>query len=98
MRAPEKHEIQGGMPACFVFDFAFACVFYEFEATHFDEFRQFWRHVGAPRVTFRDSVLKWRPQGPPEQKKNKKDTHFPLGRAPRAPPEQKKNKKDTHFP
>ena len=49
-------------------------------------FDNFGRHFGAPRVTFRGSVLKWGSQGPPEQKKNKKDIHFSLGRAPRRGP------------
>ena len=43
-------------------------------------FDNFGRHFGAPRVTFRDSVLKWGSQGPPEQKIPKKETHFSLGR------------------
>ena len=46
-------------------------------------FDHFGRHFGAPRVTFRDSVLKWGFQGGPEQKRPKKETHFSLGRAPR---------------
>ena len=32
-------------------------------------FDNFGRHFGAPRVTFRDSVLKWGAQGGPEQKR-----------------------------
>ncbi len=39
-------------------------------------FDNFGRHFGAPRVTFRDSVLKWGSQGPPEQNKNKKGDPF----------------------
>ena len=46
-------------------------------------FDNFGRHFGVPRVTFRDSVLKWGSQGSPEQNKTKKETHFPLGRVPR---------------
>ena len=46
-------------------------------------FDNFGRHFGAPRVTFRDSVLKWGSQAPPEQTRPKKETHFSLGRAPR---------------
>ena len=34
-------------------------------------FDHFGRHFGAPRVTFRDSVLKWGAQGGPDQKKQK---------------------------
>ena len=36
----------------------------------------FGRHFGAPRVTFRDSVLKWGSQGPPRAKNTKKGDPF----------------------
>ena len=47
-------------------------MFDDIEVTFSMMFDNFGRHVGAPRVTFRDSVLKWGSQGPPEQKKPKK--------------------------
>ena len=37
-------------------------------------FANFGRHFRAPRVAFRDSVLKWGSQGPLEQKRPKKET------------------------
>ncbi len=46
-------------------------------------FDNFWRHFGAPGVTFRDSVLHWGSQGPPEQKGPKQETHYPLWPHPR---------------
>ena len=46
-------------------------------------FDNFGRHFGAPRVTFRDSVLKGGSQGPPEQKRLKKETHLSCCRDPR---------------
>ncbi len=49
-------------------------------------FDHFGRQFGAPRVTFRDSVLKWGSKGPPEQKIPKKETHSPLRPCPRRGP------------
>ena len=46
-------------------------------------FDHFGRHFGALRVTFRDSVLNWGSQGPPEQKRPKKDPNSRTDRAPR---------------
>ncbi len=46
-------------------------------------FDNFGRHFGAPRVTFRDSVLKWGSQGSAEQDIQKKETLYPWGRTPR---------------
>ncbi len=46
-------------------------------------FDHFGRHFGAPRVTFRDSVLKWGSQGGPEQKRPKKETFSRMDLAPR---------------
>ncbi len=45
-------------------------------------FDNFGRHFGAPRVTFRDSVLKWGSQGAPEQERPKKETHLSCCRGP----------------
>ena len=46
-------------------------------------FDNFGRHFGAPRVTFRASVLKWGSQGPPEQNRPKKEPFCRVHRAPR---------------
>ncbi len=46
-------------------------------------FDNFGRHLGAPGVTFRGSVLKWGSQAPPEQKRPKKEPNSRTDRAPR---------------
>ena len=46
-------------------------------------FDNFGRHFGAPGATFRGSVLKWGSQGPPEQKRPKKETFSRVHRPPR---------------